>query len=71
VTTKQSIKLKHFSPDLAVLCLEKAVTASGGKRFANNWKKADFYSALKKCKEAAGSIATPRSKAIMMRVCTL
>ncbi|NXT40192.1 SFTPA protein, partial [Pelecanoides urinatrix] len=44
-----------------VLHLEKKITASGGKIFATNGKKADFHTTLKKCKEAGGSIATPRN----------
>lgn len=39
------------------------VMTSGGKIFATNEKKADFYTALKKCKQAGGSIATPRNPA--------
>ncbi|NXI41163.1 SFTPA protein, partial [Galbula dea] len=42
-----------------VLHLEKMITVSGGKIFATNGEKADFYTTLKKCKEAGGSIATP------------
>ncbi|KFV17431.1 Pulmonary surfactant-associated protein A, partial [Pterocles gutturalis] len=45
----------------AVLKLEKKITASGGKIFATSGKKADFDTALKECKEAGGSIATPRN----------
>ncbi|NXU26884.1 SFTPA protein, partial [Thalassarche chlororhynchos] len=44
-----------------VLRLENKITASGGKIFATNGKKADFLTTLKKCKEAGGSIATPRN----------
>ncbi|NWU94855.1 SFTPA protein, partial [Upupa epops] len=43
-----------------VLHLEKMTTAAGGKIFATNGKKADFHTALQKCKEAGGSIAAPR-----------
>ncbi|KFQ86158.1 Pulmonary surfactant-associated protein A, partial [Phoenicopterus ruber ruber] len=45
----------------AVLHLEKMIKASGGKIFATNGKKADFHTTLKICKEAGGSIATPRN----------
>ncbi|NXP49538.1 SFTPA protein, partial [Heliornis fulica] len=45
-----------------VLQLEKMVTASEEKMFATNGKKADFYTTLKKCKEAGGSIATPSNQ---------
>ncbi|NWZ75562.1 SFTPA protein, partial [Poecile atricapillus] len=44
-----------------VLRLNKMITESGGKIFATNGKKADFDTTLEKCKEAGGSIATPRS----------
>ncbi|NWX23578.1 SFTPA protein, partial [Aegotheles bennettii] len=44
-----------------VLRLEKMITASGGKIFSTNAKKADFYTTWKICKEAGGSIATPRN----------
>ncbi|KAM6389987.1 pulmonary surfactant-associated protein A-like [Pluvialis apricaria] len=44
-----------------VLRLEKMITTSGGKIFATNGKRADFHTTLKKCKEAGGSIATPRN----------
>ncbi|NXT92138.1 SFTPA protein, partial [Anhinga rufa] len=44
-----------------VLLLEKKITASGGKIFATNGKKADFHTTLTKCKEVGGSIATPRN----------
>lgn len=37
------------------------ITASGGKIFATSEKKADFHTTLTKCKEAGGSIATPRN----------
>ncbi|NXC69878.1 SFTPA protein, partial [Anhinga anhinga] len=37
------------------------ITASGGKIFATNGKKADFQTTLTKCKEVGGSIATPRN----------
>ncbi|NXJ75850.1 SFTPA protein, partial [Trogon melanurus] len=43
------------------LSLEKMITVSGGKMFATNGKRADFRTAVKKCKEAGGSIATPRN----------
>ncbi|KFQ91395.1 Pulmonary surfactant-associated protein A, partial [Nipponia nippon] len=45
----------------AVLHLEKKITASGGKIFATNGKKADFHTTLRKCKEVGGSIAAPRN----------
>ncbi|KAM6105791.1 LOW QUALITY PROTEIN: pulmonary surfactant-associated protein A-like [Pterocles gutturalis] len=48
-----------------VLKLEKKITASGGKIFATSGKKADLY-CLKECKEAGGSIATPRNPERMM-----
>ncbi|NXE90733.1 SFTPA protein, partial [Menura novaehollandiae] len=44
-----------------VLRLNKMITQSGGKIFATSGKKADFDTTLKKCKEAGGSIATPRN----------
>ncbi|XP_054060799.1 pulmonary surfactant-associated protein A-like [Rissa tridactyla] len=44
-----------------VLHLEKMITESGGKIFATNGKRADFHATMKKCKEAGGSIATPRN----------
>ncbi|NXO03571.1 SFTPA protein, partial [Rhinopomastus cyanomelas] len=44
-----------------VLHLKEIITAAGGKIFATNGKKADFHTALKKCKDAGGSIATPRN----------
>ncbi|NXH40527.1 SFTPA protein, partial [Dicaeum eximium] len=45
----------------AVLRLNKMITESGGKIFATNGKKADFDATVEKCKEAGGSIATPKS----------
>ncbi|NWZ47866.1 SFTPA protein, partial [Haliaeetus albicilla] len=45
----------------AVLYFLKMITASGGKIFATSEKKADFHTTLTKCKEAGGSIATPRN----------
>ncbi|NXN83014.1 SFTPA protein, partial [Bombycilla garrulus] len=44
-----------------VLRLNKMITVSGGKIFATNGEKADFDATVQKCKEAGGSIATPRS----------
>ncbi|XP_009864631.1 PREDICTED: pulmonary surfactant-associated protein A-like [Apaloderma vittatum] len=44
-----------------VLSLEKMITVSGGKVFASNGKRADFRTTVKQCKEAGGSIATPRN----------
>ncbi|XP_063262551.1 pulmonary surfactant-associated protein A-like [Prinia subflava] len=44
-----------------VLLLNKIITQSGGKIFATNAKRADFDATVEKCKEAGGSIATPRS----------
>ncbi|NWR31116.1 SFTPA protein, partial [Tachuris rubrigastra] len=44
-----------------VLRLEKTITESGGKIFATNGEKADFNTTLQKCKEAGGSIASPRN----------
>ncbi|KAM9232975.1 LOW QUALITY PROTEIN: pulmonary surfactant-associated protein A-like [Leptosomus discolor] len=44
-----------------LLHLKKIITPSGGKIFANNRKKAAFHTTLKKCKEAGGSVATPRN----------
>ncbi|NWW67321.1 SFTPA protein, partial [Ifrita kowaldi] len=44
-----------------VLRLNKMITESGGKIFATNGKKADFDATVEKCREAGGSIATPRS----------
>ncbi|XP_030807117.1 pulmonary surfactant-associated protein A-like [Camarhynchus parvulus] len=44
-----------------VLRLNKMITESGGKIFATNGKKADFDGTVEKCKEAGGSIATPKS----------
>ncbi|NXJ46300.1 SFTPA protein, partial [Spizaetus tyrannus] len=44
-----------------VLHFLKMITASGGKIFATSEKKADFHTTLTKCKEAGGSIATPRN----------
>uniref|UniRef100_A0A8C0HR12 C-type lectin domain-containing protein n=1 Tax=Buteo japonicus TaxID=224669 RepID=A0A8C0HR12_9AVES len=44
-----------------VLYFLKMITASGGKIFATSEKKADFHTTLTKCKEAGGSIATPRN----------
>ncbi|KAM9550948.1 pulmonary surfactant-associated protein A-like isoform 1-T2 [Guaruba guarouba] len=46
-----------------VLCLEKMITAAGGKIFSTNGKKANFETTLNTCKEAGGSIAAPRSRA--------
>ncbi|NXH20391.1 SFTPA protein, partial [Bucco capensis] len=55
-------QLEHRISKLeGVLHLEKMITASGGKIFATNGKKADFLTTLKTCKEAGGSIATPRN----------
>ncbi|NXQ28912.1 SFTPA protein, partial [Alaudala cheleensis] len=44
-----------------VLRLNKMITESGGKIFASNGKTADFDATVEKCKEAGGSIATPRN----------
>ncbi|NXB10456.1 SFTPA protein, partial [Cnemophilus loriae] len=44
-----------------VLRLNKMITEFGGKIFATNGKKADFDATVEKCKEAGGSIATPRN----------
>ncbi|XP_052655730.1 pulmonary surfactant-associated protein A-like [Harpia harpyja] len=44
-----------------VLHFLKMITASGRKIFATSEKKADFHTTLTKCKEAGGSIATPRN----------
>ncbi|NWW07398.1 SFTPA protein, partial [Oreocharis arfaki] len=44
-----------------VLLLNKMITESGGKIFATSGKRADFDAAVEKCKEAGGSIATPRN----------
>ncbi|XP_039927562.1 pulmonary surfactant-associated protein A-like [Hirundo rustica] len=44
-----------------VLRLNKIITESGGKIFATNGKRADFDATVEKCKEAGGSIATPRN----------
>ncbi|XP_066046730.1 pulmonary surfactant-associated protein A-like [Chamaea fasciata] len=44
-----------------VLRLNKMITESGGKIFASNGKTADFDGTVEKCKEAGGSIATPRN----------
>ncbi|NXY17996.1 SFTPA protein, partial [Atrichornis clamosus] len=44
-----------------VLRLNKMITESGGKIFATSGKNADFDTTLEKCKEAGGSIATPRN----------
>ncbi|KGL85648.1 Pulmonary surfactant-associated protein A, partial [Tinamus guttatus] len=41
------------------LRLEEKITTSGGKIFATNGKKADFHTAVQKCKEAGGSLAAP------------
>uniref|UniRef100_A0A672U7A0 C-type lectin domain-containing protein n=2 Tax=Strigops habroptila TaxID=2489341 RepID=A0A672U7A0_STRHB len=46
-----------------VLHLKKMITAAGGKIFSTNGKKASFETTLNICKEAGGSIATPRSRA--------
>ncbi|XP_065495575.1 pulmonary surfactant-associated protein A-like [Caloenas nicobarica] len=57
-------QLEHWISRLeGVLHLEKMITASGGKIFASNGKKPDLNTALKKCKQAGGSIATPRNPA--------
>ncbi|XP_025936221.1 pulmonary surfactant-associated protein A-like [Apteryx rowi] len=45
-----------------VLRLEGKITAAGGKIFATNGKAADFYTTVQKCKQAGGSIATPRNQ---------
>ncbi|NWW90409.1 SFTPA protein, partial [Rhynochetos jubatus] len=52
---------KRISRLEGVLHLDKRITASGGKIFATNGKQADFHTTVKKCKEAGGSIATPRN----------
>lgn len=44
-----------------VLRLNKIITESGGKIFATNGRRADFDGTVEKCKEAGGSIATPKS----------
>ncbi|NXI58132.1 SFTPA protein, partial [Chloroceryle aenea] len=44
-----------------VLHFQKMITASGGKIYATNGKKADFQATLEICKEAGGSIAAPRN----------
>ncbi|NXN26329.1 SFTPA protein, partial [Nycticryphes semicollaris] len=44
-----------------VLRLEKMITESGGKIFSTNGKRANFDTTIKNCKEAGGSIATPRN----------
>ncbi|NXU44353.1 SFTPA protein, partial [Drymodes brunneopygia] len=44
-----------------VLRLNKMITESRGKVFATNGKNADFDATLEKCREAGGSIATPRN----------
>ncbi|NXT55835.1 SFTPA protein, partial [Pluvianellus socialis] len=44
-----------------VLSLEKMISTSGGKIFATSGKRADFHTTIEKCKEAGGSIATPRN----------
>ncbi|NXD08397.1 SFTPA protein, partial [Nothocercus nigrocapillus] len=44
------------------LRLEEKITASGGKIFATSGKKADFYTAVQKCEQAGGAIATPRTE---------
>ncbi|NXS20397.1 SFTPA protein, partial [Mystacornis crossleyi] len=44
-----------------VLHFNKMITESGGKIFASNGKRADFDATVEKCKEAGGSIATPRN----------
>ncbi|NXO27534.1 SFTPA protein, partial [Cisticola juncidis] len=44
-----------------VLRLNKMITQSGGKIFSTNGKTADFDGTVEKCKEAGGSIATPRN----------
>ncbi|RMC11692.1 hypothetical protein DUI87_11814 [Hirundo rustica rustica] len=46
---------------ITVLRLNKIITESGGKIFATNGKRADFDATVEKCKEAGGSIATPRN----------
>ncbi|XP_010121602.1 PREDICTED: pulmonary surfactant-associated protein A-like [Chlamydotis macqueenii] len=54
--------LEHWISRLeGVLHLEKEITASGGKIFATSGKKTNFHATLEKCKEAGGSIATPRN----------
>ncbi|NXQ65105.1 SFTPA protein, partial [Quiscalus mexicanus] len=44
-----------------VLRLNKIITESGGKIFATSGRRADFDGTVEKCKEAGGSIATPKS----------
>ncbi|XP_068875327.1 pulmonary surfactant-associated protein A-like [Aphelocoma coerulescens] len=44
-----------------VLLLNKMITEFGGKIFATNGKTADFDATVEKCREAGGSIATPRN----------
>ncbi|NXE33874.1 SFTPA protein, partial [Ptilorrhoa leucosticta] len=44
-----------------VLRLNKMITESGEKIFASNGGKANFDATVEKCKEAGGSIATPRN----------
>ncbi|NWV81762.1 SFTPA protein, partial [Dasyornis broadbenti] len=44
-----------------VLRLNKMITESGRKIFATNGEKADFDATVEKCREAGGSIATPRN----------
>ncbi|NXP35680.1 SFTPA protein, partial [Leiothrix lutea] len=44
-----------------VLRLNKMITESGGKIFASDGTTADFDGTVEKCKEAGGSIATPRN----------
>ncbi|NWU33121.1 SFTPA protein, partial [Hylia prasina] len=45
-----------------VLRLNKIITDSGEKIFATNGKTADFDATVEKCKEAGGSIATPKNR---------
>ncbi|NXC05970.1 SFTPA protein, partial [Orthonyx spaldingii] len=44
-----------------VLRLNKMIMESAGKIFATNGKKANFDATVATCKEAGGSIATPRN----------
>ncbi|NXU70258.1 SFTPA protein, partial [Oreotrochilus melanogaster] len=56
------VQLEHRVSKLeGVLHLEKMITTSGDKVFATNGEKADFDTAVKKCKEAGGAIASPRN----------
>ncbi|NXG58967.1 SFTPA protein, partial [Hemiprocne comata] len=55
-------QLEHRISQLeGVLRLKNMITASGGKIFATNGKKADYDTTLKECNEAGGSIATPKN----------